>query len=53
MVREAFRTGYHLLPTHLDVNVKPRGHPKNLKMDDIQKELISLLKQNVPSLANR
>lgn len=53
MVREAFRTGYHLLPTHLDVNVKPRGHPKNLKMGDIQQELICLLQQNASASASR
>ncbi|MBS4168799.1 ribonuclease P protein component [Parachlamydia sp. AcF125] len=42
-VREAFRTCHHLLPSHLDLNVKPRGFHKNLKAQDVQKEMLLLL----------
>lgn len=44
MVREAFRTSRHLLPPGLDLNVKPKGFCENLTMEDVRREIISLLK---------
>lgn len=44
VVREAFRTSRHLLPTGLDLNVRPRGFRPHLNMHDVRNELIALLK---------
>jgi ribonuclease P protein component len=46
LVREAFRTAKHLLPPSLELHIIPRQKAKEAKMMDIQKEILSLLKEN-------
>ncbi|HSX13521.1 MAG TPA: ribonuclease P protein component [Chlamydiales bacterium] len=44
LVRESFRTALHLLPQDSELNISPRNFAKHAKMNDIQNELLSLLK---------
>lgn len=44
LVREAFRTGYSSLPSRLELNVIPRQCAKKASCQEIQSELLRLLK---------
>jgi ribonuclease P protein component len=45
LVREAFRTSRHLLPSNAEINIFPRQLAKKAMMGDLQNELIFLLKK--------
>ena len=44
LVREAFRLAYHALPKGMDLVVKPRARVKGASMQEVQKELLDLIK---------
>ena len=43
IVREAFRTSYHLLPQNIEIIILPTKTAKKSKMIDIQNDLLNLL----------
>lgn len=49
LVREAFRTARHLLPSGLEIHILPRQKAKEAKMIDIQEEILRLLTQKSAS----